>query len=456
MAPMSLDPGLCRPSRCTNCDVTDEAGELHIAELQQIPWAYLTEAPSILYRGAPPEKSRSQLAQGLADGSSYASGGLDLVELPRKFVDGSYYAGQWLGDARHGQGRLERPRWGCYEGQFVNGKATGSGHFEKVTGDIYKGQWLNDRANGFGHYIHCDGSTYQGQWDSDLKSGKGQETWPDGSTYEGEFVLGRKHGHGTYHACDESSFEGQFRDDMMDGNGQYVFADGRVYSGQWERSRMMGDGCMQYPDGRKYVGQFKDDKKWGHGSFSWNDGRSYEGQWFRGKQHGKGVYTNKKGRRLDGQWSHGKTTLNFASPLASPLASPTTSRAASAEGLRAVPSGVASTSSSRAGGSSPSEGTLRPNSTDEDTDLMGKLEVYANLYMSERHASKPADVLPQVRAGDRPLSYTELRSTFGRSSHIKKIVDIDGRDISSLACQFDGGMAPTELSEDLLSHEAGV
>jgi len=400
----------------------------------------------MLYKAMPGDKSRWADVTCRDDGSQLdtnldlentildldSEAELNLEERPRKVVDGAYYSGQWLGNVRHGQGRLERAKWGSYEGQFVFGKATGSGHFVKVTGDVYNGQWLNDRANGHGHYVHCDGSSYDGQWDSDLKSGKGIQTWPDGSTYEGDFVLGRKHGQGYYIASDQSSFDGQFRDDMMDGYGKYVFIDGRVYRGQWKRSRMQGDGCMEWPDGRKYDGQFKDDKKWGSGNFSWADGRAYEGQWFRGKQHGKGVFIGKKGKRWDGDWIGGKSLRSLTGPT------PTASRTNSRNSLEVadLDTGMVRTSS-RPGCLSPtSEGENGLNSMEEGSSpLQGKLDVYAHMYMSERHA-KDILLVHDPKSNDAaPLTsqqgMTPKLPTPGMNDcqpPLSYIVDIDGRD----------------------------
>jgi len=366
-----------------------EQGELQIDDLQsirqQVPWAFSSNAhsdtpvkPSPHCPGRPEESDFPEAEEA------------ELEDRPQQFVDGAYYSGQWRGDVRHGQGRLERVKWGSYEGQFVNGKATGIGFLVKVTGDMYSGEWLNDCAHGHGHYIHGDGSTYQGQWDSDMKSGHGLEQWPDGSTYEGEFVRGRKHGHGYYCAC-EGSYDGQFREDVMDGKGQYVFADGRVYNGDWERARMTGNGTMNWPDGKRYAGQFKDDKKWGNGVYFWPDGRAYEGQWVQGKQHGHGVYVSRKGRRCQCIWSDGKCTSwdDGASESA-------VSTVASSGGLCAT-----------------SEAILSSMLDSDDTALLEKLETLGNFHMSERNSSPQAR--QDVRFRLRPCDDTQF------------IVDIDGR-----------------------------
>jgi len=394
---MSLNAGNWPPLRCKEaCDVPDTAGELQIAELRQMPWAYFTAEPQImLFRaGASESKSSSSMPSGQGgsrqlDSFSNRDGNtkVELEERSRILVDdGAYYCGQWNGDMRHGHGKLERSKWGIYDGEFVNGKATGSGHFVKDTGDEYRGQWLNDRAHGHGHYVHCDGSTYLGQWDADLKSGKGVETWPDCSTYQGEFLAGRKHGHGLYQACDNSSFDGQFTDDMMHGTGNYAFSDGRTYRGHWERSRMMGDGCMEWSDGRSYVGQFQDDRKWGWGKFYWPDGRAYDGQWFRGKQHGHGVFISRKGRRSAGEWVNGKTNMTSLSRVSS-VGSLNSVMAPQPEGTH-----------------------LLAAMDDSEMHLLGKLEDYTHLHMSERQESRP---MVTQEATDQAFAY---------------IVDIDGRE----------------------------
>lgn len=314
-------------------DLGNASGEMEIGTMNDVPWLYADNiysesrifALDVLDQNQIPDPARSSSALPIDICSPSASDDLPkpdpcvdkwhremgsrLQELPWTPLgrDGNArYLGQWLGQVRHGHGKLERAGWGNYEGQFVNNKATGSGRFTKTSG-VYNGQWLNDRAQGWGSYVHHDGTTYRGQWVSDLKDGTGTETWPDGSSYSGDFQMGMRHGHGTYQVpSDGSMYEGEFRDDMFHGTGQYCFSDGRTYRGEWNMARMHGEGVMLWTDGKLYAGRYIDDKKSGHGRFTWPDGRFYDGQWLRGKQHGSGIFRDKKGRERSGHWKFGQ------------------------------------------------------------------------------------------------------------------------------------------------------
>ena len=70
------------------------------------------------------------------------------------FKNGATYAGQWLGNMKHGYGVQVWKDGAKYEGHWRFNKACGHGKFWHVDGDIFEGEWLDDKANGYGVYIH--------------------------------------------------------------------------------------------------------------------------------------------------------------------------------------------------------------------------------------------------------------------------------------------------------------
>ena len=86
------------------------------------------------------------------------------------------YTGEFFGDLKHGQGRLELLKDGnIYEGEFNRGEMTGKG--------IYL--WSNKQR-------------YEGDFVNGIKHGKGIYIWPDGFEYNGEYVNGIREGRGIY------------------------------------------------------------------------------------------------------------------------------------------------------------------------------------------------------------------------------------------------------------------
>lgn len=88
---------------CVSCDVGAETGELQIAELQQMPWAKITDGTTMLTRGRADDKlAWPGDPTSPSEGSHLLEGQEVLEERPRKLVDGAYYSGQWSGKVRHG------------------------------------------------------------------------------------------------------------------------------------------------------------------------------------------------------------------------------------------------------------------------------------------------------------------------------------------------------------------
>ena len=111
------------------------------------------------------------------------------------------YTGEFLGDLKHGQGRLELLKDGnIYEGEFTRGEMTGKGK-----------------------YIWQNGQRYEGDFVNGIKHGKGIYTWPDGFEYNGEYVNGIREGRGIYKWKDGRVFEGMFKNGKPDGKGKLTY-----------------------------------------------------------------------------------------------------------------------------------------------------------------------------------------------------------------------------------------
>jgi len=235
----------------------------------------------------------------------------DLRPQPKQLLEnGEHYTGHWLGNLRHGRGKLELPGVGTFEGNFVQGKLAGHAVVTWENGDIYDGQWRDGQEQGLGIRNYADGSSHEGRWERGKKTGFGRESLADGSSFEGQFSGGLRHGNGMYRSADGSIFEGQFQHDKFDGVGRYTFADGQVYSGQWSQSCMHGEGSMKWPNGMAYDGQFHHDRKEGEGRFSWPGGRVYWGQFKAGSMHGSGTVYSRRSCHdsWTGTWEGGQRT----------------------------------------------------------------------------------------------------------------------------------------------------
>ena len=111
------------------------------------------------------------------------------------------YTGEFLGDLRHGQGRLE---------------------FLKL-GDLYEGEFNRGEITGKGLYIWNNKQKYKGDFVNGIKHGKGIYKWPDGIEYEGDYVNGIREGNGIYKWNDGRVFKGKFKNGKPDGKGKLTY-----------------------------------------------------------------------------------------------------------------------------------------------------------------------------------------------------------------------------------------
>lgn len=107
------------------------------------------------------------------------------------------YTGEFLGDLRHGQGRLEflKDR-NVYEGEFTRGEMTGKGKYLWSNKQIYEGDFVNGIKHGKGIYIWPDGFEYNGEYVNGIREGRGIYKWKDGRVFEGMFKNGKPDGKG--------------------------------------------------------------------------------------------------------------------------------------------------------------------------------------------------------------------------------------------------------------------
>jgi len=242
-------------------------------------------------------------------------GGAQGSRPPHTFSSGAVYAGQWLGNTRHGYGVQVWPDGSRYEGQWAHSAAEGHGRFVFEEGDKYVGQWWRNRFHGLGSYYNLSETVYFGEWVDGRREGYGLEVGSGGAQpdveYSGCFRQGHKDGPGVCKWPDGSQYYGEWQRNQIAGFGTYYTAHGlRRYRGQWHGSAKNGSGFYEWPDGRRYCGQYDHDQASGFGVFVWPDGSRYEGQWKGAKQHGTGRYVSADGTVRTLLWYEGRPVLS--------------------------------------------------------------------------------------------------------------------------------------------------
>lgn len=87
-----------------------------------------------------------------------------VTNRQKKYKDGSIYTGDFLGDKRHGNGKLIFPDGGIYEGEWLDDHPHGYGERRHPDGSMYKGQFVKGIAEGYGEFSHGERGLYIGQW----------------------------------------------------------------------------------------------------------------------------------------------------------------------------------------------------------------------------------------------------------------------------------------------------
>ena len=74
---------------------------------------------------------------------------------------------------------------GTYAGFVVNGKRHGHGMFKWKMGDMYDGEWVNDARTGDGVYYYASGAKFVGKFVNGKRHGAGVYTFKDGTVKRG-------------------------------------------------------------------------------------------------------------------------------------------------------------------------------------------------------------------------------------------------------------------------------
>eukprot|EP00927_Polykrikos_kofoidii_P079885 TRINITY_DN7671_c0_g1_i1.p1 TRINITY_DN7671_c0_g1~~TRINITY_DN7671_c0_g1_i1.p1 ORF type:complete len:454 (-),score=52.17 TRINITY_DN7671_c0_g1_i1:63-1424(-) len=107
------------------------------------------------------------------------------------------YEGTYLGNMKHGTGRLRTSGY-TYDGHFENDEKHGNGVLTWDDGRQYRGRFDRGRFHGSAVMTWPDGRKYCGQYHDDRKHGDGTFSWQDGRRYQGQWVIGKRHGVGVY------------------------------------------------------------------------------------------------------------------------------------------------------------------------------------------------------------------------------------------------------------------
>uniref|UniRef100_A0A383V7D2 MORN repeat-containing protein n=1 Tax=Tetradesmus obliquus TaxID=3088 RepID=A0A383V7D2_TETOB len=105
-----------------------------------------------------------------------------------RYANGDKYVGHWQLGKRHGQGK-----WlGGSSSSSSAAAAGGSGGAAAAVAaagpeqrDSYLGQWVDDAKEGQGVAVFADGGRYQGSWKAGQRNGQGLMVFPDGVVFRG-------------------------------------------------------------------------------------------------------------------------------------------------------------------------------------------------------------------------------------------------------------------------------
>ena len=67
----------------------------------------------------------------------------------------------------------------------------GVGLIKYVDGSFYNGNFFSGKKNGYGKFQFNDGECYTGLWFQNERDGKGRYSWNNGDVFEGEFKKNR-------------------------------------------------------------------------------------------------------------------------------------------------------------------------------------------------------------------------------------------------------------------------
>ncbi|XP_060871406.1 radial spoke head 10 homolog B-like [Metopolophium dirhodum] len=229
------------------------------------------------------------------------------------YVSGNVFEGLASESIPHKTGRLCLDGGAIYEvtcsqpnvnislqGQFNDGIPEGRGVIRWLDGSWYSGEFLKGLRHGRGLHVSCEDGRrwYSGDWAYGTRNGRGETACcvgqPDGAlNYSGDWVDGRPHGSGTASWPDETRYTGGWARGRQHGRGKAVWPSDDVYEGDWIDGHMDGTGTYEWNtnprDCDRLVLLCLSDK--------------YTGQWSKSKKHGLGVfYSADTGTTVTGRW----------------------------------------------------------------------------------------------------------------------------------------------------------
>ena len=133
-----------------------------------------------------------------------------------------------------------------YFGEVIDFKKNGKGE-ENCEEYRYNGEFLGDLRHGYGRLEFLEnGDVYEGEFNRGEITGKGLYIWANKQQYEGDFVNGIKHGRGIYKWPDETEYEGDYNNGIREGFGKYKWKDGRVFEGMFKGGKPNGKGKLTF------------------------------------------------------------------------------------------------------------------------------------------------------------------------------------------------------------------
>jgi len=82
-----------------------------------------------------------------------------------------------------------------------------------TSGNKYVGEWMDNAKTGQGTYTWSNGNNYVGGWKHNKKTGQGIFTWSNGDKYVGEWKDDKKIGQGTFTEVEGTVTEVMWKDD---------------------------------------------------------------------------------------------------------------------------------------------------------------------------------------------------------------------------------------------------
>ena len=145
----------------------------------------------------------------------------------------------FAGCKKHPEAKLDFAD-GTYEGEInKDGQKNGTGIYRWMDGSFYEGEYQEDKRHGKGRFLWANGESYIGAYLKDERTGKGIYHWPDGSFYEGDFLSGKRHGWGKFQSTDKIVYTGEWFDDLQHGQGTLTYPDGRILKGIWRKGNLL-------------------------------------------------------------------------------------------------------------------------------------------------------------------------------------------------------------------------